>query len=115
MPLTAALVFFPAGRRGVLNPYLGVGGGLYWWEYSESGYFWDFVYEEETFQTYITDNETFGFFLLAGLDIPVRPTWSFFVEGRWQELDDDMADDFAGLGEVDLSGFSLAGGFSWKF
>jgi len=115
MPMTAALVFFPAGRNSVLNPYLGVGGGVYWWDYSESGYFWDFVNEEETFQTYATDSEAFGFFLLAGLDIPVRPTWSFFVEGRWQEVNDDMADDFAGLGEADLSGFSLSGGFSWKF
>jgi hypothetical protein len=48
--------------------------------------------------------------------VPVGPQWSFFAEGRWQDLEEELGEDFEDLGaDLDLSGRSLAAGASWRF
>lgn len=120
-PLTLGVLFFPAGRHAGLVPYLGAGGGLYWWEYSESG---DFCYfdvpgdpscVEALGQTYVAEGVEAGWFAVAGLDIPVTPAWSVFGEAKWMSATADLGDDFEGLGELDLSGVAYMAGFSWRF
>lgn len=114
-PLKAGIVLYPAGRRSGIIPYVGAGAGLYWWRYRESGNFWDFTNELVTNQTYTSDGVTVGYYLQAGLEIPVRPYWSFFVEGQWQHAKDTLDQDFAGFGDIDLSGTEVSAGFAWKF
>lgn len=114
-PLKVGVVVYPVGRRAPVVPYLGAGGGLYWWRYREAGQFFNFDTSEVTSQTYGADGVVAGYFLLAGLDIPVRPYWSFFVEGQWQQLHATLNGDFAGFGDLDLSGTELSAGFAWRF
>jgi len=54
-------------------------------------------------------------FGVAGIDIPVGPRWSLFVEGRYRWAADDLGQDYAGFGELDLSGWEASGGFGFSF
>jgi len=115
--LTAAYVVSLTGRDATIVPYVGVGGGVYDWELEERGDFIDFgVVPNEIFTDRFRDgNTTLGWFWLAGVELPVGPRWSVFAEGRWQRLDEELNGDFEGLGDLDLSGRSIFGGFSWRF
>ncbi len=64
---------------------------------------------------YGADGATFEAFALAGIDIPINPRWSIFVEGRYRYATDELGDDFSGFGELDLSGYELTAGFGVNF
>lgn len=115
LPLTAAFLVYltPPGTRA--RPYLGVGGGLYWWEYAEGG---DFVVDGEQIVTtyYVDDGIDLGYYGVAGLSIGLAPAWSLVVEGRWTELSLGVGGDFEPFGgQLDVSGWEATAGFSWKF
>lgn len=114
---TAAYVFNILSRDATVVPYVGIGGGIYDWEISESGDFIDFgVVPEEIFTATFTDGDTtLGWYWLAGVEVPIGPRWSVFAEGRWQRLDEELDGDFETLGNLDLSGRHVYGGFSWRF
>jgi opacity protein-like surface antigen len=114
---TVAYVFSFTGRDASVVPYVGVGGGIYAWELEESGDFIDFgVNPPEIFtDTFRDSNTALGYFYLAGVEVPVGTRWSVLVEGRWQELDQELGDDFETLGDIDLSGRHIYGGFAWRF
>jgi len=106
-----------AGARSAFIPYAGIGGGIYVWELEERGDFIDFSpLDPVIFNTTFTDDgEAFGWYWLAGVKFNLGPRWDFFIEGRWSEAEDDLSGDFDGLGELDLGGRSVEGGFGWKF
>lgn len=114
---TAALVLDLAPDGAAVVPYLGAGGGFYAWSLEESGDFIDFFpVDPEIFSaTFDDDGAVLGWFALAGVEFPLGPQWSFFVEGRWHEVDDELSGDFDDLGDIDLGGRTLAGGFAWRF
>lgn len=113
--LTAAYVW-RFGDRGA-RPYLGAGGGLLWWKFREDGEFIDFGDPDLpiVFASYLADDITWEAFALAGFDVPLGYSWSFFFEGRYRWAEADLNRDFSGFGEIDLSGYELSGGLSWNF
>lgn len=113
--LSAAYLVRLGGSR--VAPYLGVGGGLLYWNLEEAGDFIDFSSPdlEIFFARYRASGWTWEALGIAGVDIPVSFRWSFFAEGRYRVADDELGDDFAGFGTIDLSGWELAAGFSWNF
>lgn len=114
-PLTTAILVHLAPPDASVRPYVGAGAGFYWWEYRESGDFIDFDAEEIFEGRYESDGVTTGFFLLAGLEIPVRPNWSIFAEARWTHAKDELNDDLEDFGKIDLGGREVSAGVSWKF
>jgi hypothetical protein len=104
-------------RHWVVIPYAGAGGGLYFWNLEESGDFIDFFpAEPEIFSATFEDSgQAGGYYWLAGVEVPVGTRWSFFGEGRWQSVEDELGDDFQDLGDLDLSGRQIAVGASWRF
>jgi len=113
---TLGLIYRFGGAGAVIRPYIGAGGGFYDWSLEESGDFIDFDGFNTIFSdSFFTSGDTFGTYLLAGLDVPLGDTWSIFAEGRWDDADDDLADDFEGLGSIDLGGAQWAAGFAWRF
>jgi hypothetical protein len=113
--LTAAYIF-RFGRHNI-RPYLGGGAGLLWWNLREQGYFIDFADEElpVVYASYQSDGITWELIALAGLDFRIGYRSSVFVEGRYRWADDELNNDFAGFGTIDLSGMQFVGGFSWSF
>jgi hypothetical protein len=106
------------GRRGMRpTPYVGVGGGFLWYTLEEAGAFIDFSELDYPIVNalYSASGTTFVYFALAGIDVPITHSFSFVAEGRWKEAADDLEGDFAGFGELDLSGVEISGGFAWNF
>ena len=113
--LTAAFIYrFPTGG---VRPYLGLGGGFVWYDLTDEGYFIDFGSPDlpVIWAWYGASGNTFEAFGLAGLDIPLGSRWSFFVEGRYRWASDELGQDYAGFGELDLSGWEATGGFGFYF
>jgi hypothetical protein len=98
-------------------PYVGGGGTVVAYRLIERGDFIDFnPPPPEIFSDHFeTEGAAVGYFLMAGLDIPIGRDFGLFVEGRWRDAKDDLADDFADLGEIDLSGREITGGVTWRF
>ena len=127
-PVTMDIRFLPGGRYSVRGsrgqyqvrrpvPYVGVGAGLNFWRYEETGDFLDFDFDPpdifgETFEESGTALETH---VLAGLEVPVGPAWNLMVEGRYSWSDDEFEEDFEGLGELDMTGASVSVGASVRF
>lgn len=116
--LTAGLVLNLTGPGAPVVPYLGAGGGVYFWTLNETGDFIDFgdPLGPTIFSAgFEDDGEALGWYLLAGLEVPVGAQWSLFAEGRWHTVEDELSGDFAGLGDLDLSGRQIFAGASWRF
>lgn len=115
--ITAAYILQLASPNAPVVPYIGVGGGLYIWELTEDGDFIDFFTDDlEIFSGIFSDEGvTFGYFYTAGVEFRFSQRNAFFVEGRWQEVEDELDDDFEGFGDLDLSGLAIHGGYAWKF
>lgn len=111
------LLFHLARRDSAIVPYVGAGGGLYAWRLEEFGDFIDFslAAPEVFYDVFEDEGATLGYYLQAGLEVPVARSVSVFAEGRWQRADATLEGDFAGLGELDLSGRTLSAGLSWSF
>lgn len=113
---TVGLVYRFTGRDAVISPYVGAGAGLYFWRLTESGDFIDFDFDNEIFfGDFLDEEDTFGYYLQAGIDVPVAPSWSVYGEARWQDVDEDLGGPFRGLGTLDLSGVTYAVGVAWSF
>ncbi|HEV8241423.1 MAG TPA: hypothetical protein VGS57_18820 [Thermoanaerobaculia bacterium] len=116
-PVTVGLVVKLAPEQAPVVPYVGGGGGIYAWRYRESGDFIDFngatlpVFTDTLEDT----GAALGYYVLAGLEVPISPYFSFFAEGRWDKADDELGGDFDGLGKLDLSGRRVMGGLAWRF
>lgn len=113
--LNFGLIFHLTRRGATVAPYVGGGGGLYGWRLIEDGDFIDFGNLEIFTDRFEQTDEAFGWFVVAGLEVPVSDTWRVFAEGRWHRVDDDLAGDFEGLGELDLSGRTISFGAGWSF
>jgi len=119
-PLTIGLRARLGGEDAVIRPYLGAGAGFYWWRYREFGDFVEFDPVDPNNDQVITaafesESVTLGFYVQAGFEIAVRPTWSIYVDGRWHQADDELGDDFEGFGDIDLSGREVSIGVAWHF
>lgn len=115
--LTAGVVIDIAPERSPVVPYVGAGGGLYSYRLEESGEFIDFTTPDfEIFDAeLVAEGDTFGYYFLVGLEVPLTPYFSIFGEGRWDNAEDELSEDFDGFGDLDLSGRRVMGGISWRF
>lgn len=115
--LTVGLLYKLTGRDAAIVPYVGAGGGVYSWRLTEFGDFIDFdTAGLEIFNDFFQqEDEDLGYYFLAGVDVPLAETWSIFAEARWDDAEGELAGDFRGLGDLDLSGRSYSAGLSWRF
>lgn len=111
-------VLFNLTRRDrAVIPYAGGGGGLTYWRLAEFGDFIDFGDPDLALfsDTFEDDGTTFGWYWQAGVEFPLAPNVGAFLDGRWTRAKADLEGDFAGLGELDLSGRTLSLGVTWSF
>lgn len=113
---TAGLLLHLTRRSAPVVPYVGAGGGFYLYRLSEDGDFIDFDNDLEVFNArFETEGETFGWYYQAGLEVPVSNRWSVIGDARWQHAEDELSDDFDGLGKLDLGGLWITLGASVSF
>ena len=113
--VTAAWVYH-FGSGGV-RPYLGAGAGFVWWELTDQGEFIDFGDPDlPVFRAwYGARGTTVEALAMVGVDVPLNPAWSFFAEGRYRWASDELGDDFAGFGTLELGGYEVSGGLAISF
>ena len=114
---TATLgVVFQFAPEAQISPYIGAGGGAYFWRLREEGDFIDFgPNPDEVFSaTLESDGVAFGYYWLAGVEAPLTQRISLYAEGRWSRAEDELSGDFEGFGDIDLSGREYSVGLSWN-
>jgi hypothetical protein len=126
VPVTVDLRFLPGGRyaaRGSRGqyaarrpiPYLGAGIGANFWRYEEEGDFVDFGTNEIFTDEFVDRGVAMETHVLAGLELPVGRLWSLALEGRYSWSDDELSDDFEGLGKIVMDGGSAFLGFTYRY
>jgi hypothetical protein len=47
--------------------------------------------------------------------VPLTQNLALFAEGRWHRVEDELSDDFDGLGDIDLGGREISAGLAFTF
>jgi outer membrane protein W len=113
---TVGLLFHIVPKGSAVQPYIGVGGGAYPWRLQERGDFIDVGSANlPIFHSRLTSSGTaFGYYGLAGIDVPISRHVSIFAEGRWTRVKADLKDDFQDFGKIDLGGREIGAGLSFS-
>lgn len=100
-----------------LTPYIGGGGSFVSWALREDGDFIDFSPPPpQIFDGILeAEGETFGYYLVAGVEVPLGNSWAIFAEGRYHDAEDDLNDDFEDFGKIDLAATEYSAGVSLRF
>src|SRR5688572_3601343 len=120
VPLGMTFRFVPTfgGRRRALKlePYLGVGGDIFFYNYEEEGDFVDFDTDDLDIRDdhFVSNGAALGAHATAGLRVPLNRDFAITGEVRYQYAKTDMAGDF-GQNELDLSGTSATIGLHLRF
>jgi len=96
-------------------PYVGAGAGIMWWRYEQFGDFVDFTdlsIFTDYFQTEGWDPELHVF---GGVDVSISPRFALNFEARYGWAEGDLAPAFVGFQPIDLAGFRVTGGASFRF
>ncbi len=114
---TVAWLYQFGRRDAAVQPYLGAGAGVVFWDLQEVGWFIDFADPSQPVVSadYRTDGTTLEYFALAGIEVPISRAFSLLAEARWRRAEDDLSGEFAMDHEIDLSGTELTIGMSWNF
>lgn len=113
----AGLVIRLAPRQAPVVPYIGGGGTAISYELEEEGDFVNFNRNPPRIfsDRFRSHDVAYGWFALAGLEVPINRGFSVFAEGRYQNAKDTLGDDFEGFGKLDLKGTYVMVGGSWRF
>ena len=103
VPLMATVRVLPLGQSNGVQPYFGVGAGVFNWRYSESGEFVDiegFIFRE----SFVADGNEPGVVGFGGIRFAAR-TFSVGGEIRYSAAEADLPDEFLGSA-IDLGGWT---------
>jgi len=105
-PFTASVRFLPVGH-GPVEPYVGIGVGVFNWRWSESGEFVDTSDNSIFRATYVADGTSVGPVILAGVRAPVGNAFDVGGEVQFQKATADIDQQETGLlgNKIDLGGW----------
>jgi len=105
VPLTVTIRVLPFGRNTAVEPYFGVGVGLFDWRYSEVGEFVDFDTFDVFRDRFTASGREVGGLMLGGLRVPFSDRFSAGFEVRYQSATGRVGIDQGFLNErIDLGG-----------
>jgi hypothetical protein len=110
----SALAFIPARTL----PYIGATGGVLWYEFMQKGDFVE-VIDENTGNIYTdeikSDNAAMMGQVFAGIERRLSTRWSLSGETRYTHSSAKLTDNYAGLGNIPLSGLAFTLGAVVRF
>jgi hypothetical protein len=116
MPVTAVVRFFPFGNVHTVQPFVGAGLSMFWWNYSESGSFIDTSDNSVFSAEFRAHGNAAGHVALFGVRVPVG-NHAFNFEWRYQSglgKTGGLAAGFLG-DRIDLGGGTIMIGFVGRF
>lgn len=115
VPFTATVRFLPLGHDAPIQPYIGVGVGIFSWRYSETGEFIDYSDGSVFRDSFVASGATAGPVVLGGLTFPVG-SWAIGGEIRYHSAQGELpaGEGFSGT-KIDLGGFAYSAMFKIRF
>jgi len=104
----------PLGSKRAFQPYVGGGLGVYFWHYSETGEFVDFVDNSIFRDSFVDSGTSVGPVAVFGVRGRVSDRASLGMEGRYYWGQGDLSQDFLS-DRIDLGGFSVLATFGYRF
>jgi hypothetical protein len=98
-----------------IAPFIGVGGGLMYYEFEQNGDFVDYKTNNVFTSTVKTNDWAPIAHLMAGADISLSPRYALTFEGRYTRANARPGMGFSGYDKIDLSGFATTLGFAVRF
>jgi hypothetical protein len=98
-----------------VQPYVGAGGGVVFWEFKQVGDFVDFQDLDVFTDAFSSSGASLTGHVLGGVDIQVYKRLFFTTEARYVWAEGELNNDFVGFEPLDLSGFKLAAGINFVF
>lgn len=98
-----------------VQPYVGGGGGMVFWEFTQVGDFVDFQDFGVFTDTFVSSGASLSGHVLGGVDIQLYKRLFLTTEGRYVWAQGELDNDFVGFEPIDLSGFKLAAGINVVF
>lgn len=133
IPLQMSLKFAPLGRRNRFIPYVGGGGGIYFWRVGIRGEMVDFadttwVYEDpelgdvQIYPIVVVDARernriSFGYHAFGGVEFPLGNRATIQAEARYNIVKGTFKDDsaFTGFEDFDMNSLVFTIGFNYWF
>jgi len=123
-PLSTTLRYYLAPRGRSLGryawvptkiaPYVGLGGGMLWYTFRQSGDFVDFQTMGVFNDSLSSSGRTLMGLALAGVNVALGTRWALTGEARYTYAKAPLEADFVGFHSMDLSGLSFTGGISYR-
>jgi hypothetical protein len=98
-----------------VQPYVGAGGGIVFWEFKQVGDFVDFQDFDIFTDTFVSSGASVSGHVLGGIDIQLYKRLFFTTEGRYVWAQGELNNEFVGFEPLDLSGFKLSAGINFVF
>jgi outer membrane protein with beta-barrel domain len=117
IPLGVSLRLLPLHRYAAVQPYVTIGGDVFFYRYEEFGDFIDFFDDTRPISSdsFVSEGAVFGGHAAAGLRVPIGHDFAITGEVRYQFASrKQMNDDFS-LNQIDLTGASATIGVRLRF
>jgi hypothetical protein len=98
-----------------VQPYVGAGGGIVFWEFKQVGDFVDFQDLEVFSDVFESSGASLSGHVLGGVDIQLYKRLFLTTEGRYVWASGDLSNEFVGFDPLDLSGFRISAGINFVF
>ena len=124
-PVTAGvkLHLLPRGRSlgryafvpNRFSPYVGGGAGVMWYNLEQHGDFVDFETLDIFSDNFESDGAAFTANAFGGGELWINPRIGVNLEARYNWAKADLKYDFSEFGEIDLQGWQLTAGVSFRY
>ena len=100
-----------------VTPYVGVGGGLLWYQFEQIGDFVDSLDPDLAIVSarLVSDGWTVSSHVLVGVDIKLTHRLSLTTDVRYRWANATLSQDFIGFDPIDLTGLRIGSGVQFVF
>jgi hypothetical protein len=98
-----------------VSPYVGATAGALWYDLDQRGDFVDFETLDIFSDYFVSDGTTFTANVIAGSDIWLLQRVGLNIETRYNWAKADLQDSFADFEQIDLRGWQLTAGLSFRY
>jgi hypothetical protein len=96
-------------------PYLSVGGGTTWYQFTQTGEFVESKTSAIFPDTYNSNGWAPAGYAAVGLDYALGPSYALTTEMKYLKSSGSLSNDFSGFHNLDLSGLGTTVGFTLRF